>query len=151
MSSPAFNATLELRLVPSVRAVRCVFVLHAAAISLMFLAQPPKLVGLALALLLLVSWQRLRRSAIAGYGPKALTHLIWHADSAAWAIETSSGEREEAELLGSSVVWPLLIVLNFAPRNGKRVTRALLGDEADAEAMRRLRARLLSGGSALPK
>ncbi len=153
MSSPGFNATLELRLKPSLRAVQAVFALHALAIVLTFLAAPPKWAGLTLAILLLISWQRLRRPAFAGYGAKALTRLIWHAKdldrSAAWSVELAGKELEDAELLGSSVVLTWLIVLNFKLRDGRHRTRLLLGDEADPELLRRLRARLMSGGEAM--
>lgn len=144
MSSPGFNATIDLRLKPSLRAVKIVFGLHLVAIALVFLARPPTWAGLALALLLFISWQRLRRPTEAGYGGAALVHLIWHADSERWTLETGSGAQTGAELLGSSVVQPWLLVLNFRRQDGRRRTRIVFGDELDDEQLRRLRARLLA-------
>lgn len=145
MSSPGFSATIDLQLRPSLRAVQAVFALHVAAIALGFLAAPPKWLALALGLLLLISWRRLRRPAVAGYGPAALTRLTWHAEGADWRVETAGGQAEDAELLGSSLVWPAMLVLNFRLRSGARRSRLLLGDELEPESLRRLRARLLAG------
>ena len=148
MSSPGFNATLDLRLAPSLRAVQAVFVLHVVAIVLAFLAAPARWPGLLLCVLILVSWRRLRRPAVAGYGRAALTHLIWHGGSAAWRVETANGQADDAELHDSTRIWPGLIVLNFRLKTGQRRTRLLLGDEIDADSLRRLRARLLSAATA---
>jgi toxin CptA len=148
MSSTGFSATIELRPRPSVRAVQWLLSLHVLAVALLFLAEPPKWIGLGFAAALFASWQLTRRAPAAGYGPKALTRLIWHADSTAWTVETASGASDDAELLGSSLVQPWLIVLNFRLKtSGRRVTRALLGDELDAELLQRLRRRLLAGNA----
>jgi toxin CptA len=148
MSSPGFSATIELRPRPSLRAVQWLLALHVLAIALVFLAEPPKWIGLGFAAALFASWQLTRRAPAAGYGPKALTRLIWHADSTTWTIETASGSSEDAELLGSSLVQPWLIVLRFRlKKSGRRSSRALLGDELDAELLQRLRRRLLSGSA----
>ncbi|GAC1625344.1 MAG: hypothetical protein NVS9B10_12200 [Nevskia sp.] len=148
MSSPGFSATLDLPLKPSLRAVQVVFMLHAAAIVLSFLAAPPRWPGLLLSLLILVSWRRLRRPAVAGYGAAALSHLIWHAGSDAWRIETAAGQADDAELRDNTLIWPGLIVLNFRLKSGAKRTRVLLGDETDADSLRRLRARLLAAAAA---
>lgn len=143
MSSPSFSATIDLRLQPSLRAVQVALALHLAAIALAFLAAPPKGAGLVLSLAILVSWWRLRRPAAAGYGRGAIAHLLWHGEDGRWQVGTADGRSEAATLLGSSVVWPRLVVLNFRLDSGRRATRVLLGDETDAESLRRLRARLL--------
>lgn len=146
MSSPGFSATIELRPRPSIRAVQWLLALHVLAIALLFLAAPPKGIALGSAALIYASWLFTRRAPAAGYGPKALTRLIWHADSTAWTVETANGASEDAELLGSSLVQPWLIVLNFRLKaTGRRTTRALFGDELDAALLQRLRRRLLSG------
>lgn len=149
MSSSSFSATLDLALKPSLRAVQAMLVLHLFAITLAFLAEPPKGLGIVLSLLILASWFRLRRPASAGFGAAAITRLVWHAEGGLWRVETASGHASEAELLGSSLVWPRLIVLNFKLKEGGKRTRLFLGDEIDAESLRRLRARLLSGAQAL--
>jgi hypothetical protein len=57
-------------------------------------------------------------------------------------VHDGSTAAPEAELLGSSLVHDRLLVLNFRLKSGGRRSRALLGDDADAELLRRLRARL---------
>jgi hypothetical protein len=144
MSSSAFSTSIDLTLRPSVRAVVSISLLHMAAIALTVLAHLPKWAGLTMALLFLASWLTLRRHAAFGYGPRALNHLILHAEGG-WTVESARDGRHDAELLGSSVAQSWIIVLNFKLRHGGRRTRVLLGDELDAEALRRLRARLLAG------
>jgi len=143
MSSPGFNATLELNPKASVFAVQVVVALHVLAIALIFLAQPAHLPGVALALAIFVSWLSLRRPRAAGYGSGALCRLIWHANSERWRIETVSGRIEDATLQRNSIVLPWLVILNFKTLAGARRTRMLLGDEIDPDQLRRLRARLL--------
>jgi hypothetical protein len=143
MSSNGFSTSLDLSLRPSVRAVLVLSVLHVAAIVLAVLAGPPKWAGLLIAFLFLLSWFSLRRHPVFGYGPKALNHLILHAEGG-WTVENAGGSREDAELLGSSVVQSWIIVLNFRLKDGARRSRAVVGDELDADALRRLRARLLA-------
>ncbi len=144
MSSSAFSTSLDLSPRPSVRAVVSVSLLHMAAITLIVLAHLPKWASLGMALLLLASWLTLRRHAAFGYGPRALRHLILHAEGG-WTVESARDGRQDAELLGSSVAQSWIIVLNFKLRQGGRRRRVLVGDELDAEALRRLRARLLAG------
>lgn len=144
MSSSGFSTSLDLSLRPSVRAVVGLSALHVAAVALSVLAGPPKWAGLLMALLFLLSWLSLRRHPAFGYGPRALHHLILHAEGG-WTVESARGGRQDAELLGSSVVQSWIIVLNFKLKQGGRRSRVLVGDELDAEALRRLRARLLAG------
>ena len=145
MSSNAFSATIDLRLKPSLRGMQFVVGLHVLAATLAMIAQPPDHLGLALSGLLLVSWFSLRRHPVFGFGRKALTRLTWHADGPKWSVETSAGAASDALLLPSTVVTRHLLVLNFRLVDGSRRSRAILGDEAEAELLRRLRARLKSG------
>lgn len=145
MSSNAFSATIDLRLKPSLRGMQFVVGLHVLAATLAMIAQPPDHLGLALSGLLLVSWFSLRRHPVFGFGRKALTRLTWHADGPKWSVETSAGAASDALLLPSTVVTHHLLVLNFRLADGSRRSRAILGDEAEAELLRRLRARLKSG------
>lgn len=142
MSSSGFSTSLDLSPRPSVRAVAWLSALHMAAIVLVVLSAPPKWVGLGLSLLFLVSWFSLRRHPVFGYGPRALTHLIWHAEGG-WTVESARG-RDDAELLNGSVVQSWIMVLNFRLKQGGKCTRVLVGDELNADQMRRLRARLLN-------
>ncbi len=143
MSSSGFSISLDLQPRPSVRAVVWLSALHMAAVTLMVLSHPPKIAGLGMAILLLLSWFSLRRHPAFGYGPRALSHLIRHAEGG-WTVESVRSGLQEAELLGSSVVQSWIIVLNFRLRNGRKQARVLLGDELEPEALRRLRARLLA-------
>lgn len=144
MSSTAFSTSLDLRLRPSVRVVVTLSLLHMAAVVLTVLAHLPKWAGLGMALLLLASWLTLRRHPAFGYGPRALDHLILHA-AGGWTVESAKDGREDAELLGGSVVQPWIIVLNFRLKSGARRSRVLVGDELEPDELRRLRARLLAG------
>ena len=143
MSSSGFNTSLDLNPRPSVRAVVWLSLLHMAAVALVVLSGPPKWVGLGMALLLLLSWLSLRRHPAFGYGSRAINHLIWHAEGG-WTLESARGGREDAELLAGSVVQSWVMVLNFRLKQGGRRTRVLLGDELEADQLRRLRARLLN-------
>ncbi|MDB5976744.1 MAG: hypothetical protein JWR07_3504 [Nevskia sp.] len=142
MSSSGFSTSLDLSPRPSVRAVAWLSALHMAAIVLVVLSAPPKWVGLGLSLLFMVSWFSLRRHPVFGYGPRALIHLIWHAEGG-WTVESARG-RDDAELLDGSVVQSWIMVLNFRLKQGGKRTRVLVGDELNADQMRRLRARLLN-------
>lgn len=145
MSSTGFRGpSLDLSPRPSVRAVVVLSLLHMAAITLTVLAQLPKWAAATMILLFLASWLTLRRHAAFGYGPRALRHLILHAEGG-WTVESVRDGRQDAELLGSSVAQSWIIVLNFRLKQGGTRSRVLAGDELDAEALRRLRARLLAG------
>jgi len=143
MSSSDSAATLDLRLAPSLRALGAVTLLHVLAITLAFLAQPPKFVALGLALLFVLSWLSLRRHPAFGYGPRALRRLVGHGDGS-WTVETARAS-ERASLLSGSFVHARLVVMRFKTTGARPRVRALFGDEAPPEQLRRLRARLLLG------
>jgi hypothetical protein len=148
MSSSPFDATIELALRPSVRALTWLFWLHVGVLGLTLAAAPPGAPMAGLALAVAASWFWTRRHAAFGHGRRALTHLTWHADGS-WRVRDGGGVTVAAELLGNSLVHDHLVVLNFRLPDGARRSRALLGDEADEESLRRLRARLAlarSGG-----
>ena len=143
MSFDNSAATLDLQLGPSLRALGVVVVLHVVAIGLTFMSQPPKLVALALAALFIVSWFSLRRHPAFGYGPRAVRRVVAHGDGS-WTVESARAS-ELATLLPGSFVHAGLIVVRFKTASGQTKVRALFGDEAPAEQLRRLRARLLLG------
>ena len=140
MSSPPFDATIELALRPSLRALAWLFWIHTAVLGLALLALGSGTPLVAVVVLVAASWFWTRRHPVFGHGPRALARLTWRADGA-WLVHDAAGAHE-AELLGDSLVHPLLLVLNFRLKDGTRRTRALLGDETDADLLRRLRARL---------
>ena len=141
MSSSPFDATIDLALRPSTRAVVWLFWLHAGVLALAFAAAPPGPPMVAMALAVAASWFWTRRHAVFGHGRRALARLTWHADGT-WLLHEATGAKLEAELLGDSLVHDALLVLNFRLKDGARRSRAVLGDEADEESLRRLRARL---------
>jgi toxin CptA len=141
MSSPPFDATIDLALQPSLRALTWLLWLHTGALVLALVALPQGPPMAAMAVAVALSWLWTRRHPVFGHGPRALQRLTWHADGS-WLVHDATGAKHEAELLGSSLVHDHLLVLNFALKSGGRRSRALLGDEADAELLRRLRARL---------
>lgn len=140
MSSPPFDATIDLAPRASLRALTLLFWLHVGVLAgLMFALSPgPAMAGLAA--LSALSWLWTRRHPTFGFGPRALTRLTWHADGT-WTVHDAAGG-STAELLGNTLVHEYLLVLNFRLQDGSRRTRALLGDELDTELLRRLRARL---------
>lgn len=141
MSSPPFDATIELAPRASLRALTILFWLHVAVLAalLVVLRPGPGMAGFAG--LVLVSWILTRRHPAFGFGKNALVRLAWHAEGG-WSVHDARGARWDAELLGSSFVGEAALVLNFRLQDGEKRTRILLGDELDAEPMRRLRARL---------
>jgi toxin CptA len=141
MSSPAFDATIELAPRPSLRALTLLFWLHAAILAVLLFALNPGPGMAALAALVALSWIVTRRHPAFGFGPRALSRLTWHAGGQ-WSVHDTRGARWDAELLGNSLVHERLLVLNFRLQDGTRRSRALLGDELDADLLRRLRARL---------
>lgn len=138
--SSSFGMTIDLRLKPSLRALRVVFVLHVICLVLLPLAMQPGWPMIVLVALFGVSWFVLRHSAVLGFNAKAITRVIWHADGG-WLV--FRGAREyKAELQDNSLIHPALTVLNFRLLDGGRAARVLAGGEAEAEQLRRLRARL---------
>lgn len=144
MSSGSFASTLDLRLTRSHRAHRLLFLLHLAPLGLLVFAMQPGLPMLLMAAGFGASWWWLRRHPVFGFGPRALDRLVWQPASG-WHIHDASGRHAAARLLADSYVHTRLIVLNFRMENGRRRSRAILGDELPEDALRRLRARLLSG------
>ena len=125
------------------RALALLFWLHAAVLGLALLALRPGPAMAVIAALVALSWLLTRRHPVFGFGPHALARLTWHAHGP-WSVHDARGARwDGAELLGNSLVHDRLLVLNFRLPDGERRTRALLGDELDEEALRRLRARLM--------
>ena len=141
MSSPPFDATIDLAPQPSLRALQLLFWLHAAVLLLALAALKPGTPMAVLAAAVAASWLWTRRHPAFGYGPRALTRLTWHAGGG-WTLRDGGGAQLEAELLGRSLVHDALLVLNFRLKDGGWRSRALLGDELDGESLRRLRARL---------
>lgn len=120
--------------------------LHAGALILLMLAVPDG-VGMALlALGVAASWLYARRHPALGFGRRAPTRLLWREDGG-WQVALGEGELQPAELLPLSVVRGAVPVLRFRV-GGRRTVRILLGDEAEAEPLQRLRMRLAS--EALP-
>lgn len=142
MSSGSFASTVDLALRPSARAHFGLFALHVVPLAALPLAMDSGAAMVGVACAIGASWLWLRRHPAFGYGPKALRRIVWREDGG-WSV-TRSGEREPraATLRGDSTVWSAAIVLNFDLQPSGRATRILLGDEADPEALRRLRARL---------
>jgi toxin CptA len=141
MSSSSFGATVDLTLQPSVRGLQALFFLHGIPVAALPFAMAP---GVPMVLLLAgfaASWIWLRRHRALGFGPRALTRLVWHA-TGGWTVYNAAGTHADAELLPNSFRHAAILVLNFRLPDGSKRTRILLGDEAPVEALRRLRARL---------
>lgn len=144
MSSASFASTVDLALQPSYRGLRVLFLLHVVALALLPLA----LSGWPLALLAAAfagSWLWLRRHPALGFGRRPITRAVWLAEGP-WTLYRPGAAPASAELLGSSYVHPRLLVLNFRLQDGAHQSRVLLGDEAPADLLQRLRARLNATG-----
>jgi toxin CptA len=137
---------LDLALRPSARAHHLLFWLHVLPLALLpaAMASGPWMVGVAA--LIGLSWLSVRRHPAFGYGPRAIVRISLDPDGR-WSIANLHGQRLDAELLGDSVAWSWLLILNFRDAGGRRRTRVLLGDETTSDGLRRLRARLSSRAS----
>lgn len=82
MSSPPFDATIDLALRPSLRALSCLFWLHVGVLVLALVALRTGPVLALLALAMAGSWFWTRRHPAFGHGRRALTRLTWHAEGA---------------------------------------------------------------------
>jgi type IV secretory pathway TrbD component len=132
--------TVDIALGQSVRGVAALSVLHAAALILLMLAMPDG-PGMAVAALgVAASWLYARRHPALGFGSRAPRRLLWREDGS-WQLAFADDALQPAELLPMSVVRGPVPVLRFRV-GGRRVARVLLGDEADAEPLQRLRMRL---------
>lgn len=144
MSSNNFESTVDFSPRPSLLALKLLFLLHVGPVVLLPLAMESGTPMLLILGAFALSWFFLRRHPVFGYGEKALTRLTWHAPTetqSGWTLHDARGTHN-AQLLPSSYVHPRLLVLNFKLADGTRRTRVLLGDETDADTLRRLRARL---------
>jgi toxin CptA len=117
--------------------------LHAGCLILLLLAEPPTVPMLGLASAIGLSWLWVRRHPALGFGAHAISRLLVQADGR-WTLQAVSGEPFEAQLLDQAVVRGPLLVLRLRAADGRVHTRALAGDEAPPEMLRRLRARLSS-------
>ncbi len=144
-------AALELNLKPSARAHQLLFWIHIFPLALLPFAMQTGVLMLTVAAGVAGSWLWVRRHPAFGYGPKAIRRILAQADHR-WAIETSAPKPVAAELLSSTYVHPLVLVLNFRVPSGQKRSRILLGDEVSPELLRKLRARLIADdGKSLEK
>lgn len=142
-SSNSSGPTVELRLQPSQRLLHAAVLLHAGCLILLLLAEPPTVPMLGLAAAIGASWLWVRRHPALGFGARAINRLLLHADGR-WTLQIGTAEPFEAQLLDDAVVRGPLLVLRLRAADGRVHTRALAGDEAPSEMLRRLRARLSS-------
>jgi len=140
-SDTILEGTLDLAPRASLRALTLLMFLHGSLGLVLLLSQSPAWLTLLLLGAIALSWLRLRRHPVFGFGEQALARLTWHAGSN-WTLHEAGGATFEARLDGDSLVLPGLLVLNFRCADGARRSRALLGDELDEEPLKRLRARL---------
>lgn len=139
-SSSSFASTVDLRLGPSVRGVQWLLVLHSVVIVMLLAVELAPAVRLGLLAGVAASWMWSRRHAAFGYGPRACVRLVLHPDET-WSVYDAAGREQQASLSGDSIVQPFGMILRFNV-DGRSLVRLLLGDEAPAEDLRRLRMRL---------
>ena len=133
--------TVELRLVPSLKALKIISTLHIVPLAGLPFAMQPGPVMWALIAAFGGSWFWLRRHPAFGFGKTALVRLTWHADDS-WTLHEASGAQHTATLRGDSTRHPKGLILRYFLKGGGVRTRVIAGDEADGESLRRLRARL---------
>lgn len=137
------NVALDVALRHSALAHQLVFWLHVIPLALLPMAMDTGTLTVVIALAIGLSWVSVRRHAAFGFGPKAIVRIAVDAEGK-WSIENPAGRRLSAELQPDSVIASRLLILNFRSEDGRLRTRVLLGDEAPADAMRRLRTKLAS-------
>lgn len=140
-SSNSFASTVELTLRPSHRALRAIVVLHLVCLALLPFSMQSGAPMIILAAALGLSWLYVRRHPALGFSPQSITRLVWHVEGQ-WILHRGRAEPVEAELIPGSLVHDWMLLLRFRLKSGATVSRLLLGDETEAEALRRLRARL---------
>ena len=134
---------LRVELGPSLLLIRYLGLLHLAALLLLLWVSPsPSVLGFGGLLIvgsLLVAWRRYG----AWYGRRAVRAVELDGEGR-WRIRFGDGRETLVERLGPSLVSPRLVILSF--RTGFLPTHAvLLADNADPDAVRRLRVRLRVG------
>lgn len=135
--------TVDVQLRPSARAHRWLFWIHVLPLVLLPLAMPagPWMVGVAAAIG--ISWMLARRHRAFGHGRGAIHRVTAHGDGR-WTVQGAQGDPVEVELAGDTLLAGRLLVLNVRGPGKRRLSRVLVGDEAEPELLRRLRARLAS-------
>ncbi len=89
----------------------------------------------------LVRWYLRRKTFVGLKGRGAVRQMEWLPEGE-WILYDSQAVPQSAKLLGSSTVWSWMVVLGFSTGAFKRRYVILPGDNADADQVRRLRARL---------
>ena len=133
--------TVELSLVPSLKALKIVSTLHILPLAALPFAMQPEPAMWALIAAFAGSWFWLRRHPAFGFGKTALVRLTWHEDDR-WTLFEAGGVQHSAMLRADSTRHPQGLILRYALKGGGTRTRVIAGDESDAESLRRLRARL---------
>lgn len=136
------SAPLNLELRPSPILAALLVFAHGGALVLLVLLPLAWWWRMLLAVALLWSlWLSLNRHALRR-GESAITRLVWESDDT-WLLKRADGKEQRARLKPGSYASPRLVILNFG--GGRfRWPRSvvLLPDAADAEGLRKLRARL---------
>lgn len=138
--SPALDVVLR----PSARAHHLMFWMHVLPLGLLPMAMETGTWMVAVAFAIGLSWVRVRRHAAFGYGPAAIVRVAVDPEGR-WSIQNPGGTRLDVTLQRDSVLWSSLQILNFRGPDGRRRTRVLVGDEAEPDALRRLRTKLAAG------
>ena len=143
MSNP-FAADIRIEPTPSRVIAQLLFLVHAAAIAVVWLMPWPWGAGLALSGLVLGAWLRALLLHVWRLAGSAVVRVVVRADGS-WELGLRDGRAESARLLDSSFVHPWLVVLNFAVGRWRRRHVLLPADSVNADTLRRLRVRLRMG------
>lgn len=144
MSSHGSAPPIELELRRSRRLAGFIFIGHALALGAAAYAHLPPVAAAAIAATVLTSFILNFRRHCALEGRLAVRRVVWTIDGH-WRVTDGAGGEHESTLEPEPTVTPELVILRLRGADGVRRTVLLLGDSADPEQVRRLRARLRLG------
>jgi toxin CptA len=141
-SGSAPPIVLELR--RSRRLAGFLFVSHALALGAAAYAHLPPVAAAAVAATVLTSFVVNFRRHCQLLGRRAVRRVVYTADGQ-WRVGDGAGGEHDSWLEPDPTVTPELVILRLRGADGVTRTVLLLGDSADADPLRRLRARLRLG------
>ena len=144
MSSQGSAPPIDLEIRRSRRLAGFLFVSHALALGALAYSHLPPLVAAALAATVLTSFILNFRRHAQLEGQRALRRIVWTVDGR-WRITDGLRQEHDATLEAAPTVLPELVILRLRGADGVIRTALLVVDSADADQLRRLRARLRLG------
>ena len=139
----AIEHGLELTLTPSHAAMRVVFFLHMACIGLLLFVNMPPWMIIALAIVLGLSWHKIRKHPVFGFGAQALTRVRIDAEGQ-WKVATGSSALINVTPESSSICAANFVLLRLRTEKNRVLVRFIGEKDSDADSFRRLKMRMNS-------